>query len=53
MVWGVVKDGGLVQLQAYGQRNVEAGLPMETDTVFRIYSQSRAVTGAAILTLAD
>lgn len=26
---------------------------METDTVFRIYSQSRAVTGAAILTLVD
>ena len=53
VVWGVVKDGKLVQLEAYGQRNVEAGLPMETDTVFRIYSQSRAVTGAAILTLVD
>lgn len=53
VVWGVVKDGKLVQLEAYGQRNVEAGLPMETDTAFRIYSQSRAVTGAAILTLVD
>ena len=36
VVWGVVRDGKLVQLEAYGQRNVEAGLPMETDTVFRI-----------------
>jgi CubicO group peptidase (beta-lactamase class C family) len=53
VVWGVVKDGKLVQLEAYGQRNVAAGLPMETDTVFRLYSQSRAVTGAAILTLVD
>ncbi len=53
VVWGVVKDGKLVQLEAYGQRNVEAGLPMETDTVFRLYSQTRAVTGAAILTLVD
>ena len=53
IVWGVVKDGKLVQLEAYGQRSVEAGLPMETDTVFRLYSQSRAVTGAAILTLVD
>ncbi len=53
VVWGVVKDGKLVQLEAYGQRNVAEGLPMETDTVFRLYSQSRAVTGAAILTLVD
>ncbi len=53
VVWGVVKDGKLVQLEAYGQRNVDAALPMETDTVFRLYSQTRAVTAAAILTLAD
>ena len=53
VVWGVVKDGKLVQLEAYGQRNLDAALPMETDTVFRLYSQSRAVTAAAILTLVD
>ena len=53
VVWGVVKDGKLVQLEAYGQRTREAGLSMETDTVFRLYSQSRAVTGAAILSLVD
>ena len=53
VVWGVVKDGKLVQLEAYGQRNVDAALPMETDTVFRLYSQTRAVTAAAILTLVD
>ncbi len=53
VVWGVVKDGKLVQLEAYGQRDIAANLPMETDTVFRLYSQSRAVTAAAILTLVD
>ncbi|MEQ8735564.1 MAG: serine hydrolase domain-containing protein [Rhodospirillaceae bacterium] len=53
VVWGVVKDGKLVQLEAYGQRDIDADLPMETDTVFRLYSQSRAVTAAAILTLVD
>ena len=53
VVWGVVKDGQLVQLEAYGHRDREADLPMETDTVFRLYSQTRAVTGAAILTLVD
>lgn len=53
VVWGVIKDGKLVQLEAYGQRDREASLPMEADTVFRLYSQTRAVTGAAILTLVD
>lgn len=53
VVWGVLKDGKLVQLEAYGQRDMAADLPMETDTVFRLYSQSRAVTAAAILTLVD
>lgn len=53
VVWGVVKDGKLVQLEAYGQRDMAKSLPMETDTVFRLYSQSRAVTAAAILTLVD
>lgn len=53
VVWGVVKDGKLIQLEAYGQRDMAANLPMETDTVFRLYSQSRAVTAAAILTLVD
>ena len=35
LVWGVVKDGKLVQLEAYGKRDIEADLAMERDTVFR------------------
>ncbi|MCB2108184.1 MAG: beta-lactamase family protein [Rhodobacteraceae bacterium] len=53
VVYGVMRKGKLVALKAYGMRDVARGLPMETDSQFRLYSQSRAVTAAAILTLAD
>jgi CubicO group peptidase (beta-lactamase class C family) len=53
VVFGVVRDGRLVALEAHGKRSIERNLPMETDSVFRLYSQSRAVTGAAILSLVD
>jgi CubicO group peptidase (beta-lactamase class C family) len=53
VVFGVMRRGKLVALEAHGLRNIEKNLPMTADTSFRLYSQSRAVTGAAILTLLD
>jgi len=53
VVYGVMRRGKLVAFETYGLRNVEKNLPMTPDTAFRLYSQSRAVTGAAILTLMD
>jgi CubicO group peptidase (beta-lactamase class C family) len=53
VVYGVLRRGKLVASGAFGQANVEKYLPMRVDSVFRLYSQSRAVTGAAILTLLD
>jgi CubicO group peptidase (beta-lactamase class C family) len=53
IVYGVVKNGKLVALETIGLRNVERNLPMTADTAFRLYSQSRAVTAAAILSLID
>ena len=47
----VARRGKVVHFEANGQRNVEAGLPMERDTIFRIYSQTKPVTGAAIMML--
>jgi CubicO group peptidase (beta-lactamase class C family) len=38
---------------AYGLQDREAQKPMTTDTIFRIYSMSKAVTTAAALTLYD
>ncbi len=53
VVYGVMRRGRLAALQAHGLRNIERALPMTTDSVFRLYSQSRAVTAAAFLTLQD
>ncbi|MBL8628750.1 MAG: beta-lactamase family protein [Rhodospirillaceae bacterium] len=53
VVYAVMRQGKLVALEAFGSRNIEKNLPMTTDTAFRLYSQSRAVTAAAILTLLD
>jgi CubicO group peptidase (beta-lactamase class C family) len=53
VVYGVMQHGKLVALAAHGKRDLASGEPMTPDTVFRLYSQSRAVTAAAILTLVD
>ena len=38
-------------MSAYGSRDVEAGLPAETDTVWRIYSMTKPVTSVAAMML--
>jgi CubicO group peptidase (beta-lactamase class C family) len=53
VVYAVARDGKLVALEAIGMRDLERGLPMEADTAFRIYSQSRALTATATLSLLD
>jgi CubicO group peptidase (beta-lactamase class C family) len=47
----VARRGEVVHYEANGLRNIAAGLPMEKDTIFRLYSQSKPVTGAAIMML--
>ena len=47
----VARRGKVVHFEANGMRDVAAGLPMEKDTIFRLYSQSKPVTGAAIMLL--
>jgi len=49
----VVRNGKMVDWTAYGQRDLEAGLPMEKDTIVRIYSMSKIVTSVAALTLLE
>lgn len=50
MVW---QRGEVLQLNEIGYRDVEAGLPMQRDTIFRIASMSKPVTTAAVMTLVD
>jgi CubicO group peptidase (beta-lactamase class C family) len=53
IVYAVARDGKLVALEAIGLRDLERKLPMEPDTAFRIYSQSRALTATGTLTLLE
>ena len=50
LVW---QAGKVLQVNALGMRDVEAGLPMRRDTVFRIASMTKPVTVAAAMALAD
>jgi len=49
----VLKDGGPVYEKSVGWSDKEAGRRMTSDTVFRIASQSKAITSTAILTLVE
>ena len=45
--------GEVLQVNEIGYRDVEAGLPMQRDTIFRIASMTKPVTVAAALALAE
>jgi CubicO group peptidase (beta-lactamase class C family) len=47
----VARKGKVVHLEATGSRDMQAGLPMTEDTIFRIYSMSKPITAVAALTL--
>lgn len=49
----VARSGRIVHLEAFGQADVEAGVPMKADTVFRIASQTKAVTSVAVMMLVE
>jgi CubicO group peptidase (beta-lactamase class C family) len=47
----VLRQGKAVAFDAYGQRDREKQAPMKTDAVFRIASQTKAITSVAIMML--
>jgi CubicO group peptidase (beta-lactamase class C family) len=47
----VSRHGKLVHVARYGQRDAEAGLPVEPDTLWRIYSMTKPVTSVAAMML--
>lgn len=49
----IAHDGELQMLEAFGYQNVEDQLPMQTDTIFRIFSMTKPVTGTALMMLYD
>jgi CubicO group peptidase (beta-lactamase class C family) len=50
LVW---QGGELLQVNEIGYRDVDAGLPMQKDTLFRIASMTKPVTVAAVMSLVD
>jgi len=49
----VARNGRVVDLQAYGKADVEAGRPMQKDTIFRIASQTKAFTSVSVMMLVE
>jgi len=45
------RHGKVVDFNAYGKRNVSDGGPLQKDSIFRIYSMSKPVTGVAMMML--
>ena len=50
LVW---QAGEVLQVNELGYRDVDAGLPMQRDTIFRIASMTKPVTVAAAMSLAE
>jgi CubicO group peptidase (beta-lactamase class C family) len=47
----LARDGKIVDFQMYGYRDVEKRLPMERDTICRMYSMSKIITSVGALVL--
>ncbi len=49
----VAKDGAVVFTGVYGKMDLEANKPMQADTIFRIYSMTKAIATAGALILVE
>ena len=49
----VAKDGKVVQFEAAGKRDLESNAPMQKDSIFRIYSMTKPITGVAMMLLLE
>lgn len=49
----VQRNGKIVDFRAHGYRDLERKLPMEKDTIVRVYSMTKLVTSVAVLQLME
>jgi len=47
----LMRHGKVVLKKVYGKANIDTGAPLELDSLFRIYSQTKPVTGVALMIL--
>ena len=53
LITAVARRGKLVHFACHGVVDVEAGKPMEPDTIFRIFSMTKPVTAVAVMLLVE
>ena len=51
MVWLLAKDGQVATFESVGLNSVETQTPMTKDSLFRIYSMTKPLTGVAMMML--
>lgn len=51
MVTMLARHGTIAQHETFGSQDLATGEPMEPDTIFRIYSMSKPITGVAMMIL--
>ena len=49
----IVRDGKIVYFEEVGYQDAAAKIPMQSETIFRIRSMSKPITGAAVMALVD
>ena len=47
----LARHGKVVDFRAYGKKDIASGTPMTTDTIFRVFSMTKVVTGVAMMIL--
>jgi CubicO group peptidase (beta-lactamase class C family) len=47
----LARHGKVIDLKAYGKKDLASGAPMTTDTIFRVFSMTKVVTGVAMMIL--
>lgn len=47
----LARHGRVIDLKAYGKKDLASGAPMTTDTIFRVFSMTKVVTGVAMMIL--
>jgi CubicO group peptidase (beta-lactamase class C family) len=47
----LARHGKVVEARVYGKKDIASGAPMTADTIFRIFSMSKPVTGVAMMIL--
>lgn len=51
MVWLLAKDGKVATFEKAGMASIEDNIPMQLDSLFRIYSMTKPITGVAMMML--